>query len=355
MKLSTETIRSAVLFQNGAIGDFLMSVFLAEMLQKAGHVDHIAIVVPRNLNFLRGLIGEYPYISAIEVSRRSGCRQILKMMRHPNLVIIQPTLGKIPFRIKLLGWSISRSYGSEFLGFQDKGPLCKTLYSKALVYNTDQLYSDNIQNIVRALGRPILVKSPDLKITPSVEYIKASGLYHRPYMMFHPVASAPKRSFTAQGARDVIAYVLENNPEMHVVLSAGAAERKFIEEIRNGIRKKERIITAIGRSAQEVATLIQSAEIYLGIDTGITHLACFLHARVIVAAHNGTATNWLPFYCPSATVLYRFEEEITVHQGRVYLDAQRRGRVKPFGRIPTNAICAILDRFADCRAKECVH
>src|SRR6266545_6012402 len=100
MKLSTETIRSAVLFQNGSIGDFLMSIFLAELLQKSGYADHITIVVPRNLNFLRGLIGAYPYISAIEVSRRGGWGQILKMMRHPNLVIIHPTLGKIPFRIK---------------------------------------------------------------------------------------------------------------------------------------------------------------------------------------------------------------------------------------------------------------
>ena len=90
MKLSTEKIRNAVLFQNGAIGDFLMSIFLAELLQKSGYVDHITIVVPRNLNFLKGLIGTYPYISAIEVSRRRGWAQLLKMIRRPCLVILQP-------------------------------------------------------------------------------------------------------------------------------------------------------------------------------------------------------------------------------------------------------------------------
>jgi ADP-heptose:LPS heptosyltransferase len=245
---------------------------------------------------------------------------------------------------------------ASFLGFQDNGSLCKTLYSRTLVYNTDQLYGDNMRNIVRALGRPILVEAPDLKITPAVEYIKASGLCHKPYMIFHPAAAAPKRSFkrsfTAQGAREVIAYVLERNPEMHVVLSGGPTERKFIEEIRNGLRIKERIITAIGCSAQEIAALIQSAEFYLGLDTGITHLACFLHARVIVVAHSGTATNWLPFYCPSATVLYRLEEESEVRQSREYLDAKRRGRIKPLGTVPIHAICAVVDRVVGCRGNE---
>ena len=132
---------------------------------------------------------------------------------------------------------------------------------------------------------------------------------------------------------------------MHVVLCGGSAERKLIEEIRNGIQIKERITTAIECSAQEIATLIQSAEVYLGIDTGITHLACFLRARVIVAAHSGSAANWLPFYCPSATVLYRLEEETAVYQSREYLHAQRRGRIKPLGTVPTHAICEVLDRF----------
>ena len=212
MNPSGRKVKSAVLFQNGSIGDLLMSIFLAEMLQKSGYVDYITIVVPRNVNFLRGLIGAYPYISAIEVSRRSGWREIPKMIPRPNLVIIQPTLGKIPLRVKILGWWISRSYGSEFLGFQDKGPLCKLLYSKMLVYDTDQPYSDNIQNIVRALGAPVLVQTPKLTITPCLEHIKECGLYQKRYMVFHPGASAPTRAFTAQGAREVITYVLERNP-----------------------------------------------------------------------------------------------------------------------------------------------
>jgi ADP-heptose:LPS heptosyltransferase len=346
MKMLTKRFKSAILFQNGAVGDFLMSIFLAELLQKSGYVDQVTVVVPRNLNFLQGLIGAYPYISAIEVSRRGGWAQVLKMLRRRCLVIVQPTFGKIPLRVKILGWLISRSYGSEFIGFQDKSRVCKALYSKTLAYNTDQLYSETMRDIVRGLGAPVLVKIPDLKIAPSVECIKTAGLHHRPYVVFHPGAGLPKRSFTVQAAQEVIEHVLKRNSEMHVVLSGSPTEGKLIEEIKIGIQKKERIVNAIGCSAQEIAAFIRCAQFFIGTDSGITHLACFLGARVIVAAHCGTV-NWLPFYCQCATVLYRLQEEQEVHESREYLDKQRRGRVKPLGEVPAHAICASIDRCTD--------
>jgi ADP-heptose:LPS heptosyltransferase len=321
-----------------------MSIYLAEMLQKSGYVDHVTIIVPRNLNFLQGLVESYPHISIVEISRRRGWVQLLIMTQGPTLVTIQPTVGTIPLKVKFVAWLLSRRRGSEYVGFQDQGPLCKTLYSKTLVYNTDRLYSENMQSVVRALGAPVLVQVPELKITPDFKPIQTCGLDQRRYMVFHPGASVPKRSFTAQAARDVIEHVLKGNPEMHGVLSGSNSEGNWIEKIRNGIQEKERIVNAIGCSAQQIAAFIQSGQLFVGTDSGITHLACYLRASVIVAAHYGT-TNWLPFYCPSAVVLYRLEEEFTVHQSREYLDAQRRGRIKPLGAVPTHAICAAIDRF----------
>jgi ADP-heptose:LPS heptosyltransferase len=125
-----------------------------------------------------------------------------------------------------------------------------------------------------------------------------------------------------------------------------------MEEVQSEIHMDGRIIIAAGCSLDQVGALIQSADLYLGIDNGITHLACFLRARVIVAAHSGTAVNWLPFYCPTATVLYRLEEDEEVHQSREYLHAQRRGRVKPFGAVPPEAICAALDECLDTKTMQ---
>lgn len=339
------TCTRAVVFHNGAIGDFLMLVYLAELLRMSGYVDHVIIVAPRNLSFLQGLIGAYPYISTVEASRRGGMRQLLKMVgRHVKFLIIQPTVGKIPIRIKLVGWCISRFYGSQFVGFQDQGPLCRTVYTKVLNYNTNQLYSESIQDMVRAIGAPVLVQTPALKIVSDFKLVQGYGLSRKPYVVFHPGASAPRRSFSIQSTREIIKYVLQRNRDFYVVLSGSGAEAKWIEEIRNGIKEKERVVPATDCSAQELAAFIQSARVFVGTDSGITHLACFLRAPVVVAAHCGTA-NWLPFYCPTATILYRLEEEEEVHNSREYLDMRRRGRLKPFGVVPVGAICAAIDRF----------
>ena len=190
-----------------------------------------------------------------------------------------------------------------------------------------------------------------LRITPDFKRYSNVWLDQRRYMVFHPGASVPKRSFTVQAAREVIEHVLKRNPDLRVVLTGSSPKESGLKKSGMESREKERIINAIGCSAQQIAAFIQSAQFFIGTDSGITHLACFLRASVIVAAHYGT-TNWLPFYCPSAVVLYRLEEEVTVHQSREYLDAQRRGRIKPLGAVPTHAICAAIDRFVGCLGSE---
>jgi len=348
----SKRFETAVLFQNGSIGDFLMSIFLAEMLKKSGYVEHITIIVPRNLNFLKGLIGSYPYISGVEISRHGGWVRLLKIIHGPCLVVLQPALGLIPLRIKVLAWLLSRGYRSALVGFQDKSRLCKAFYSKTLVYDTNRLFSENIQNVMSVLGAPVNIDVPALNVIPAKEIIHSFGLAYTPYALFHPGASAPRRSFTVRAAREVIEHVLKQNSEMHVVLSGSAAERNYLEEIKMAVQKQERVHTAIGRSAQEMAALIQFAQCFIGTDTGITHLACFLRARVIVAAHPGSAANWLPFYCPTATVLYCLEDQDRVHQERDYLETRRRGKLRPFGMVPVNAICGVLDELLNSRAND---
>ena len=78
---------------------------------------------------------------------------------------------------------------------------------------------------------------------------------------------------------------LKEIPRCTWFLLAVTAEGNWIEEIRDGIREKERIVNAIGCSAQQIAAFIQSGQLFIGTDSGITHLACFLRASVIVAAH----------------------------------------------------------------------
>ena len=83
-----------------------MAIFLAELLRESGCVERITIIVPRNLNFLQGLLECYPHISVVEISRRRGWVQLLIMTQGPTLVTIQPAVGTIPLRVKFSGMVI---------------------------------------------------------------------------------------------------------------------------------------------------------------------------------------------------------------------------------------------------------
>ena len=175
MKLSIGTIRNAVLFQNGAIGDFLMSIFLAEMLQKSGYVDHVTIIVPRNLNFLQGLIESYSHISIVEISRRRDWVQLLIMTQGPTLVIIQPTVGTIPLKVKFVAWLLSRRRGSEYVGFPDKAPSARRYFPRPLFTTPIGSTARICKASSARSGLRCLVQVPDLRITPDFKRVQTCG------------------------------------------------------------------------------------------------------------------------------------------------------------------------------------
>jgi len=327
--------RRAVLFQNGSIGDFLMFVHLSELLMENGRFSDVTIVVPRNAAFLRGLVGAYPYLSVLEISsRRWGA--VSNLWAGTKTVLTHPTIGKIPLRVKFLAWLLSRGKGSELIGFQDVGPLC-WLYSRTLTYDTNKPYIDTIRSLARTAGAREDTETPYLRFEDPQEQkvLAVYGIERKKYIMFHPGASNPKRMFTVGDAVELVRFISEKFPDMRIVLSGGQDERQFIERVVH--LSGGDIIVAIGTDAPTIAALIRHTRLFIGTDTGITHLACFLGTRVVEVAHHATM-NWLAFYAPSATVLYRLAGEDAVHTEQSYLKERAAGQLRPFTAVPVTVV-----------------
>ena len=326
-----------VLFQNGSIGDFLMAVYLSQELWKSGQFASIDIIVPRGASFLRGFLTSYPYISVLEISMVRP-RSALRILRGRKVAILHPTVGRIPLQVKIFAWFTTCGRGSELIGFKDAGPLCG-LYSKTLVYDTSKPYLETMHDIARALLVSVDSSAPRLEFPGNQKVLEKFNLNNKPYIVFHPGASNPKRMFSVVDAVQVIDHLQVSFPDFSVVLSGGPEERTRLVEIRDAAKEKEKIIIAAGCPAQELVALLQNAKLFIGTDTGTTHLACFLGTKVLCVAHHGTA-NWLPFYAPQARVLYRFTEDTEAHEGEAYLRAHINGRLKPFGEVPVREVLA---------------
>ena len=335
-----------VLFHNGGVGDFLMFIFLAQQLWKSGAASHILIIVPRMGKFLQGFLAQYPYLSLVETSLRHplGLWNLLSAAGTSTTVIIHPTIGRIPMRLKLFAWLITRARGSRLIGFQDQGLFCQMLYTHVVAYNTNQLYSDTMRDVARLAVGVADEAPPRLKFMPHPQVKERFGLVDTQYVVFHPGAgmSGRKRAFETGAAVEIIQYILKRYPRLSLILSGGSDERSEVERIAAAVGNP-RVTPAISTSAGELATLIQGSRFYIGGDTGPTHLACFLGARVIEVAHRATA-HWLAFYHPGATVLYRLVGEEKVHTDAEYFKRHAPGVLRPFGEVPAAAVCEAIER-----------
>lgn len=337
--------KKAILFQNAGIGDFLMALFLAEQLKEYGIAEKVCIVVHKGSKFLQGFIGEYPYVSILEVSpwRPASLLSLLALFGRGNLVILPPTIGQFQLKIKLLAWLICKPAGA-LIGFQDDGPLCRALYSKVIPYNIEKCFDASVHDILLALGTTVSGKPPRLHIHTAIDTVGRFGLLGKRYVFLHPRGASDRRRLNTEEIRMLVDFILATDPERRVLMSGAENERQAIEDATKSSNDPQRVSAVIGASPEELVALIESAEIFVGMDTGITHLACFLGKKALVIAKNATA-NWLPYYNKNATIMYRFQEDEKSQTSEEYMWTHQKGRLRPFKDVPIRDVNAVLAKM----------
>jgi ADP-heptose:LPS heptosyltransferase len=332
---------NVLFFHSGSIGDFLMYLHLAQILHKANPHVRVKVVMPRNAAFLQGLLGSYPYVTLVAVSKRMPWRLLGLFADTKHLaVVLHPTIGRMPLRIKVLGWLLTRRPGSVLVGFQDKGPLC-SFYTHTLSYSLVPLYHETLHRVATTLGVDAGAAVPGLLWRADPRVYASFNVEPQKYIVVHPGSSSRACSFSVDTAVAVVDSVSRIAPGVPVLLSGGAADKELLAQV----AKRCRAVVCLGLSVGEVATLVAGARLYIGVDTGISHLASFLGTPAIVAAHENTTPNWLPWYAPHTTVLFRLKNAAHASSDRSLICAEDCGRVHPFGPVSAEDIVACLPRL----------
>jgi ADP-heptose:LPS heptosyltransferase len=113
----------------------------------------------------------------------------------------------------------------------------------------------------------------------------------------------PRLSFPPKRWRTLLTDISAAYPEYGLVLTGGAKDKMLIEEISEGL-PHTRVL--IGLPILEVAGIINGAAVYMGVDTGVTHVAAVLHKPSIVIGNNSNPI-WWPSYNPHGTILVNSE------------------------------------------------
>ncbi len=326
-----QTPQNILYFINGSIGDLLMVLALLEEVHAQDASVRLYIATPRNVALYREFVAAYPYVTILDAGRRSAIHTLWPFLGRKNICITPPTPGRIPLATKL----VARLLGLRgiLVGFEDGSPLNRFLYTQTVPHNTTKLYCDLLADLLVPMGLAHRRFVPVFHADPVSGVLARFGLMSHGYVVLHPMGSSRTRSIVGEELRRLIREIKTAAPQLTVALSGSVADGAAF-----GLTEDDDAILATGLAPREIAALIQESALYIGVDTGITHLACTLGARSLILAHNGTP-HWLPYYNAHATVVYKVRDDSAeVYEGRAHLEACRAGRTHYLDRIPESVV-----------------
>ncbi len=116
--------------------------------------------------------------------------------------------------------------------------------------------------------------------------------------MLHLFGASIKHAIPLERWRRLLGWLHHEHPGLGLVLTGMPAESEVIAEVSAGLP----VHAAVGFSMPELIEAIDGAALYVGIDTGVTHLACLLQQKSLVVRHCSDPS-WVPDYNPNARIL----------------------------------------------------
>ncbi len=288
----------------GHIGDAVMILSLFAEIIECNPDIHIDYLVRRNAEAIAGLARPYPAVTirSIPFSSLGALRVLLPLFKYRAVVIAPPPWSARPRILKILSF-LFKLRGDYVIAFEDDrfsdGKWHP--YNVTIKHDLNKRYIDNLRRATLLSG--LLTKeigsSPHLEITTSLPdgfpFVISSYIAVHLFPHMSMAKSLPLRRW-----KTILSKLATAHPEYRLVITGIEADRAQAEELQKAVPK---IYLAIGLSLPELAGVIAHAKLYLGVDTGPTHIAGVLHAPSVVIAQQKEPM-WLPTYNPNATLIW---------------------------------------------------
>ncbi|MFA5987492.1 MAG: glycosyltransferase family 9 protein [Candidatus Paceibacterota bacterium] len=292
---------------SGVIGDFLMTVNLAENFYlSSGEKIKTTIFASRNAYFLEELLGDgYPYIKIVPINFKGLISShIFSLILSKNLVVLPMLFKGYPFKSLFFMKLFCLWPGSCLVGFSGVSPYSwynKFFYTTEIVFDLKREFFDNLLATLNIAGLSVSFSIPRLHLRQRVESL-AAGDVEGKYIVFHVAASRPRRTLPVKRWSSLVNDVLAIDDSISIVFTGSPADSSFVEQIIGG-KDSQRCKNLAGKiNASALLRVIDRAILYVGVDTGITHLAAMLEKEMVVLGHNESPT-WLPSYNKKALIL----------------------------------------------------
>ena len=140
------------------------------------------------------------------------------------------------------------------------------------------------------------------RYVPNESVIKRYGI-NIPYIVMHIASTRRRWTFPIPRWEKVVRQVLDRIPDATIILTGSPADFSFVEKLASLFPKNKVRNCAGSFSASELVSVIHYAELYIGVDTGITHIAGNMSKKAIVIGHQYIPPVFLS-YNPNGIVLF---------------------------------------------------
>lgn len=171
------------------------------------------------------------------------------------------------------------------------GKHMNSLYDGILCDDIKNEYGKHLNILERVTGESIKINfagDPGLFNLRVIPPVLPAGV--KDYIVVSPVASVREKTYDISKLSEVCAELAEI---YHVILLGKPSERKKINEIVEG---RSRIINCAGDfSLEELPGVISNSRLYIGNDSGLTHLAVMAGVPLIGIIGGGTFGRYFPY------------------------------------------------------------
>lgn len=345
MKMS-EQIKNVIFFTNGSIGDFLMVLFFFSILQKKGFKNtNFFAVTPRNGRIFSELSFKYK-CGVLECSLKNtrNLFKLLSLSFSRNIVITPPSSGIVPLKTKILAKILSIFSKSQLWGFDDHFLLNRYFYDYFYNFPEKRLYSESLIELAEKIS-----DNEELSGTVCLEFEKEDSIFEKygikvgNYFVVHPCGSGKSRTFTSEYIREIVLLLRKTGKQ--VIFTGSKKDFQYIEDAISAI-KDQNILNLAGKlSMKGLVSVLNGAKLYIGVDTGITHLASMISVRSVVVSHSASVYYWLPYYNSKAKIIYNIKNcPHHIYEGLEHCKSCYNETENYFMSVPLKAVLETVSR-----------
>ncbi len=277
----------------GALGDFCILLYFLEHAHRGAPEARYVVLTTRGAPLLREMAAAYPFVEIVTISPLPLFILFLQTVFRKNIFIVPPTFFDVPAFVGRVAQLLTFFRGTV-IGFSSRARTPK--FDLTVPFNTKDLFYKNFAALLTTLE---LSSEDSLTITFFQDTSILSSL-GEDYIVIAPFASNPSKSLPPKRWVDLLAFLGRNYTNQVIILGAPSDK----EAAGNLIQQSghTNVQALCGLPFAQTAAIIAHTKCFIGIDSGLTHIAGVQGVRTVALEHR-RAPMWWPSYNQNAIIL----------------------------------------------------